>query len=518
MSSSSSSTVSVVPVAAEGGARTVVGAAEVAAAEDLPEPRLMRVLTVQTDVVECTVAGVHVSVANAMRRTMLSALPVIGVPFEPYAKSRVVVSANTTDDTEQTLWYRLGNVPVHSLDPALVAEYAVVLDVVNDVSGNETRLVTTADLRLEPLPGSAAEAALAADPGAARLLAASEVFPPCRASGEHIALAELRPPAAAGAPPGALALRATFAWVPGTGAFAPCVVGYANTPDAALVQAAWAKREQELSARFARESEELEKDAIAGTLPPGSRMRESLDSVLANAKHDFDLTTARLRANLVPDSFEFRYEAINRAYPFARAWRTAARMMVEQLLDIAAAAEEDRLEYWPAGEAAANGRTSVLPFRALGGVGFDVVLPGVDHTLGPAIAHALTELCFVRSRAEFAAAQRADDEDVVAIRGDGAVTDRLLFCAFKRFTPDDDYGVVRLCLARDDGALVRRHVKTACAALARQFEAVGALSVDGEAAPAPLAGAKRRRAEEKEEGEAAKPNKKKTKKAAANKE
>jgi hypothetical protein len=492
-------------------ATAVEGGAPLEPEEELPEPRLMRVRSVQADVVECTVAGVHVSVANAMRRTMLASLPVIGVPFEPYAKSRVVVSANTTDDTEQTMWYRLGNVPVHSLDPALVAEYAVVLDVINDVSGNEARLVTTADLRLEPLPGSAAETALAEDPGAARLIAASEVFPPCRVSGEHIALAELRPPAAAGAPPGALALRATFAWVPGTGAFAPCVVGYANTPDAARVAAAWAKRAQELRARHERESEELERDAIAGTLPPSSRMRESLETALAAAKHDFDLTTARLGANLVPDSFEFRYEAINRAYPFARAWRTAARMLVEQLLEIAAAAEEDRLEYWPAGAAAANGRTSVLPFNALGGVGFDVVLPGVDHTLGPAIAHALTELCFVRSRAEFAAQQEEG--------GSGSTTtDRLLFCAFKRFTPDDEYGVVRLCLARDDGALVRRHVKTACAALARQFDAMGTLPVDGEAVAAPLAASRRRRRAEEEEEEvgaaaAAKPTKKKTKKA-----
>jgi hypothetical protein len=429
------------------------------------QPRLVQLRDLGRGRATCTFDNMHRCVANAMRRTMLARLPVIGIPFEPYAKCTVVVAANTTEETDQSVWYRLGNVPVHSLDPALVTDYAVTLDVQN-TDGDAMRLVTTADLRLEPIgeveeqeqeqeeeeEASRKRRRRSAGP------VAGEVFPPSEVSGDHIALAELAPPATLGAQ-SALRLRATFAWVDGSGAFAPNVVGYENAQDTDAAEAAWAAKAEQLRATYAREQAELAKDNAEGAGLP--EMRGTLAETLANAKHDFDLTGAKL--HIVDTKFVFRYDVINRAYSMQSAWRTAADILVADLEKILGAVADDSLEYWPMGEAASHGRTSVLPATVVGGFGFDVVLPGVDHTLGPAISHALVQLGFARSRAE------------VAGGGGDVASDRLIFCAFHQFTPDDGFGVIRLALARDEPALVPHHIRQACAALVELFQAVGGI-------------------------------------------
>lgn len=444
-------------------------------------------------------ANAHVSTANAMRRTLLARLPVIGIPFEPYAASKVVVTANTTDDTDQSIWYRLGNTPVHSLDPALVTDYAVTLDVVHK-EGADIRVVTTADLRLERINSSSEEeeatsssavgatltdlaastskaaptvsakrtAAVAFDyyggAGAGVAAAASgarrraplvvgEIFPPNEASNDHIALAELRPPVAVGAPAGALQLRATFEWMHGSGAFAPNVVGFQNTHDKDAADAAWAKKEVELRAIYAREAAGIAEENAAGAALP--EMRHSLEKTLSDAEFDFRLTGAKMF--FLENQYDFSYEVINRAYPFRRAWRQAADMLVEELREILASVTDDTLKYYAAGTAASQGYASVTHFSVVGGFGFDVIVPNLDHTLGPAMSHALIELCFARTRAE--------TED----------SDRLVFCAFHQFTPDDDFGVLRIALARDDSALIPRHIKTACRALIELFAQVSDL-------------------------------------------
>lgn len=446
-----------------------------------PAPVLMQLRDLGRGRAVCAIDKMHRCVANAMRRTMLARLPVIGIPFEPYAKCTVVVAANTTEETDQSIWYRLGNVPVHSLDPRLVTDYAVTLDVQN-TNSDAMRLVTTADLRLEPMAAAAAAAqeeeeeeaaspeeeegdgdssrkrrrtAAAAAPGAPVV---GEVFPPSEASNDYIALAELAPPAAAGAP-SVLRLRATFAWLPGSGAFAPNVVGYENAEDEKASKAAWAAKSEELRGSYAREAAELAKDNAEGAGLP--EMRVSLEETLAHAEHDFKLTGAKL--HVIEDRFIFRYEAVNRAYTFPSAWRAAADILVADLQGILGTVADDTLEYWPMGEAASHGRTSVLPATIVGGFGFDVILPGVDHTLGPAISHALVQLGFARSKAE-------------ATGGGGDVaSDRLIFCAFHQFTPDDGFGVIRLALARNEPALVPHHIRQACAALVDLFQVVGGI-------------------------------------------
>lgn len=462
-----------------------------------PQPRLVELRDQGRGRATCTFDNMHRCVANAMRRTMLARLPVIGIPFEPYAKCTIVVAANTTEETDQSIWYRLGNVPVHSLDPNLVTDYAVTLDVRN-TDGDAMRLVTTADLRLEPIDGGEEEEEeenvnaaseeqkdggdrdgdgdttrkrrrddeegggtggskkrrhAAAAPGAPVV---GEVFPPSEASNDHIALAELAPPAAAGAA-SVLRLRATFAWVAGSGAFAPNVVGYENAQDTDAADAAWAAKSEELRATHAREAAELARDNAEGAGLP--ELRGSIEETLKNAKHDFDLTGAKL--HILENKFVFRYEVVNRAYSLTSAWRKAADILVADLKMIVESVADNSLEYWPMGEAASHGRTSVLPSTVVGGFGFDVILPGVDHTLGPAISHALVQLGFARSRAEAAGG------------GGDVASDRLIFCAFHQFTPDDGFGVIRLALARDEPTLVPHHIHQACTALVELFTAVG---------------------------------------------
>lgn len=468
-----------------------------------------------------TVGNADVSTMNAMRRYMLARLPVIGIPFTPFAANRVVVTANTTNETDQTIWHRLGNVPVNSLDPALVTQYAVVLDATND-RGHESRIVTTADLRLvrrsdlseeqrtllqTQLDNAAAPSRkkqqqqqqllleqrdvddAAVDDGRgpvgreeenddARAPVTTDVFPANSRSNHFIALAELLPPVAyttttntssssaitannnkKSGGGGALKLIATFAWLPGTGAYAPCVVGYKNAPNPEAIDAQWKEKAREIRENYERESAEIEK--LNAAIDPASdgaaeqliEVNGTLERTLQNAHHDFMLVGAMKRECCNPHEFIFEYTPINSAYPLRRAWRQAAKMIAQGYRDIIASVDEGSLVYLPASTAASSGYTSVTANAFVGGAGYDVILPNVDHGLGELLNYALCTLCFARTKAEFAEG-----------------SDRLNFCAFHRFTPDDTYGVIRLALVTDNSVSVPMHIRTACEALVQLFE------------------------------------------------
>lgn len=442
----------------------------------LPTPQMKDLLEVRANVTTAVLHNVDHTVANVMRAMMLSYLPVIGVVSEPYAVTQLKISANTNAASEhnETIGVRISCIPVESLSAALVNDYDLVLDVNND-EGTAPRLVTSADFTLER---RADADAAAADDDAADAAApappldapeARRVFPPTR--GRYTAIAVLRPPATFAGD--AIQLRARFKWVRGTGPFAPCIVGFGWLQDKRAAKRRWEEIE-------APKVEAVFNARVPAAAAGDDRRSQALARRLAEAKHDYAHDGARRCT--VPGHFFFTYEAINRAYPFAVAWRAAANLVCAKLADIQRAADDGTLEVLPFGEARARGYSSAVSTQIIGeGVGFDVILPGVRGALGHALAYALFLLCFDHRAA--ARAPQAGDGD-----GDGDEQQqqeqqdddddeqgRLLFCAFVHYSDQDDFGVMRLAVASDSPELIFAHMHTACDALRKHMTAVGKL-------------------------------------------
>jgi DNA-directed RNA polymerase alpha subunit len=99
-----------------------------------------------------TVKQINVSLANAVRRTILADIPTYCFRTLPHAENRVDITANTTRLNNEIIKQRMGCIPIHlkANDPDFehfnVEDYRVVLDVQN--TGTANAYVTTKDFRM----------------------------------------------------------------------------------------------------------------------------------------------------------------------------------------------------------------------------------------------------------------------------------------------------------------------------------------------------------------------------------
>lgn len=106
-----------------------------------------------SDVLYFTLHGVEVSIANAIRRTILSDIPTIVIETDTYEKNQCTVLVNTSRLHNEIIKQRLSCIPIHSTllrdnedGKSLPGNYELVVDVTNDT--DNTIYVTTEDFRL----------------------------------------------------------------------------------------------------------------------------------------------------------------------------------------------------------------------------------------------------------------------------------------------------------------------------------------------------------------------------------
>ncbi len=86
----------------------------------------------------------NVSIANALRRIILSEVPTIVFKTEPYAESKMNITKNNTRLNNEILKQRFSCIPIHITDTTFpVEDHEVELDIANN-SGS-IQLVTTKD-------------------------------------------------------------------------------------------------------------------------------------------------------------------------------------------------------------------------------------------------------------------------------------------------------------------------------------------------------------------------------------
>ena len=192
------------------------------------------------DVTTFTLAGINVSFANAIRRTILSDIDTIVFYTETYEDNKCTVFENTGRLHNEIVKHRLSCIPIHSTNlETLPDKYIMELDVDND---NETmRIVTSGDFRIK-------------NKESGNYLTEAEtrkIFPPNPITQSYIDFIRLRPKIGDSIPGEKIRLACEFSISSAKQNSMFNVVskcGYGNTIDKIKVESSWFELEQRLAA------------------------------------------------------------------------------------------------------------------------------------------------------------------------------------------------------------------------------------------------------------------------------
>ena len=147
----------------------------------IPIPRIVNLIEeeheMSFDLVDC-----DVSIVNALRRTMLSDVPVCCIRSENETVNQCRILVNHTRLHNEILKQRLSAIPVHTTDLTLLpGKYQLVLDVTNDT--DHVMVVTSEHFRLRQID----KELYMSDEVARR------IFPACELTGDFVHFANLKP-------------------------------------------------------------------------------------------------------------------------------------------------------------------------------------------------------------------------------------------------------------------------------------------------------------------------------------
>ena len=133
--------------------------------------------------VEFEVGNIQTSMANAIRRLMISEVKSVGFRTEPYEACQIKIIENDTPLHNQFVLHRLSMIPIHVGNPDKfdVDDYVFIIDIVNDT--NSIITITTEDFKIKRISTN-------------KFLPQEEVkkfFPPNPITGDYITINRLRP-------------------------------------------------------------------------------------------------------------------------------------------------------------------------------------------------------------------------------------------------------------------------------------------------------------------------------------
>ena len=129
-----------------------------------------------------TLSGVDVSIANAVRRTIVVDIPCVVFETFPYEKNKCVIHKNTTKLNNEIIKQRLSCVPIHITDLSLpIDNYKIIVEKVND--SDTIQYITTEDFKIYDIKNS-------------KFISEAEntkIFPPDPITKRYIDIVKLRP-------------------------------------------------------------------------------------------------------------------------------------------------------------------------------------------------------------------------------------------------------------------------------------------------------------------------------------
>lgn len=150
--------------------------------ETVITPRVEALSSLKDDLLKFTLSNVDVSIANSIRRVILSDIPIIVFRVSPNDKNKCTIIANTCGLNNEIVKHRLSCIPIHikDIDDFPLKNYVMELNVQNNTDTN--MIVTTKDFVIKDLVSGKP---LSED-------ALREIFPANALTGDYIDFVKLR--------------------------------------------------------------------------------------------------------------------------------------------------------------------------------------------------------------------------------------------------------------------------------------------------------------------------------------
>ena len=352
------------------------------------------------DTLKVTLSGVNVSIANAIRRTLLADIPSVVFRTAPYEESRATILTNTTRLNNEILKQRLSCIPVHITDlkDFDLTKYIMELNVEN--ISDTTMIVTTKDFVVKGVdtgkPISEADN--------------KKIFPPDSYTGDYIDFVRLRPRISDEIPGEKINLTCEFSI--GTGkqdgmfsSVATCAYGF--TVD-----------EKEMEVKLNKKRKDWKDD---GKTEKEIENFESKNWIL--------LEGARI---VKKDSYDFVVESVG-VYTNMELLTMSCDILIDRLRGLDEVIDQDQLKI----NISQNTMTNC----------FDIILENEDYTIGKVIEYVLYAKFFEQAPQQ--KAQQDDKDDKV-----------LSYCGFKKMHPHDPDSIIRLAyLEPSDRTTIKGHLK-----------------------------------------------------------
>ena len=302
-------------------------------------PRVDIISKIDDDELKFTLSGVNVSIANALRRIILSEIPIVVFRVSPNDKNKCNIIANTCGLNNEIVKHRLSCIPIHikDVDEFPLKNYMLELHVQNNT--DTTIYVTTKDFVIKdlttgkPLPENKIR----------------EIFPADDLTGDYIDFVRLKAKPAEEIQGKIIHLTSEFDIGTAKEDSAYNVVStcsYGNTIDDSVQEAKLAQLKQKWKDEGKKESE-IEFEATNWKLLEGKRIFKK-------------------------DSFDFVIQSIG-IYTNAELLIIACKVMIEKLQNLNSNIEKDEVEIKIA--------ESTIPNC------YDIKLMNEDYTIGKVIEY-----------------------------------------------------------------------------------------------------------------------------------
>ena len=301
------------------------------------------------DVLKFTLSGLNVSLANAIRRVILSDIPTLAFYTETYNDNQCTIYVNTGRLHNEILKHRLSCIPIHMKELDLLpGKYILDLDKKNDT--DEMIIITTEDFRIRNKENG-------------NYLTVEEVrkiFPPFKKTNTFIDFARLRPRIGDSIPGEHIKLTCEFSLHTASENSMFNVVSkcsYGNTPDLDRIHLVWQDQENKLK------SEGL-----------------SVDEIEFQKRNFYILDAQR---HYVPDSFDFVLQTLG-VFDNKELMKKACIILKNRMVELIQALESDMVPI--------NASETTIENC------YDVILEQEDYTIGKVLEYLLYEKFYVADK------------------------------------------------------------------------------------------------------------------------
>jgi len=306
------------------------------------------------DVYQFTLSGMNVSLANAIRRTILSDIQCVVFTTETYNDNQCTIDINTSRLHNEIIKHRLSCIPIHQTDlTVLPNNYLLDVDVKNDT--DSIVYVSTEDFRILNKTTN-------------HYLKREEVmqiFPPHPITHSYIDFVRLRPKIGESIPGEQLKLKCEFSVGSAKVNSMFNVVSkcsYANTPDMVKINKVW----EELQEKYV--SQEMSKEEIEF---------EKRNFYILDAQRHF-----------VPDSFDFVLQTIG-IYTNQEIIKKSCVILQNKFVDLIQSVESNTLLI--------NTSDIVAEYSTIEN-SYDIILEGEDYTIGKVLEYILYEKYYMKEK------------------------------------------------------------------------------------------------------------------------